>query len=263
MLRSLIAAGLLFAAQVSEAQVRVVESTTQSQGSGLVSQPVLDSAIENDVYSQIRALQDEISTLRGMLEEQSYELKQLKQLQIDSYMDIDRRLSGVSGNSPAVTSTQTPTTSSSAPSEPVSQSVSSNLTTSTSAAVPAAVNSADESELYSVAYDLLQQRQFEQAAIAFKAHLTNFPSGKYASNSYYWLGKISMQQRDYEDAKNWFSDLIATFPNSQKVPDAQLDLGRVYFFLGDKAKSQEILSALSGHSSNAGQIARKFLSDNF
>lgn len=257
MLRSLIAAILLVAAHASEAQVRVVESTSQSLGSGLVSQPVLDSAVENDVYSQIRALQDEISTLRGMLEEQSYELKQLKQLQIDSYMDIDRRLSGSSNTTPTASAAISNSASTKAASE-----VTSTSATNSQPTAPV-VSNADESELYSAAYDLLQQRQFEQAAIAFKTHLTNFPSGKYASNSYYWLGKISMQKRDYEDAKNWFSDLVDTFPASQKVPDAQLDLGRVYFFLGDKAKSQEILSALSGHSSNAGQLARKFLSDNF
>ena len=257
MLRSLIAAILLVAAHASEAQVRVVESTSQSLGSGLVSQPVLDSAVENDVYSQIRALQDEISTLRGMLEEQSYELKQLKQLQIDSYMDIDRRLSGSSNTTPNANAAISNSASSKTASEVTPASA------TNSQPIAPVVNNADESELYSTAYDLLQQRQFEQAALAFKTHLTNFPSGKYASNSYYWLGKISMQKRDYEDAKNWFSDLVDTFPASQKVPDAQLDLGRVYFFLGDKAKSQEILSALSGHSSNAGQLARKFLSDNF
>lgn len=253
MLRSLLAVALMLAAQVSEAQVRVVDSTSQSLGSGMVSQPVPDSASDNDVFSQIRALQDEISTLRGMIEEQAYELKQLKQLQIDSYMDIDRRLS--SGATSVSTPAATP-----APSSPAKSTASAAASTK---AVPASTSSADESTLYSTAYDLLQQRQFEEAAVAFKTHLTNFPSGTYSSNSYYWLGKISMQKRDYQDAKNWFSDLIDTFPSSPKVPDAQLDLGRVYFFMGDKAKAQEVLSALSGSSSNAGQLARKFLSDNF
>jgi tol-pal system protein YbgF len=254
MLRSLIAATLLVVAQASEAQVRVVESSPQSLGSGVVSQPVLDSAVENDVYSQIRSLQDEISTLRGMIEEQSYELKQLKQLQLDSYMDIDRRLSGATASTPAAADkANTPA------------SVDSKMPAKTPAVTPAPslADKADESALYSAAYDLLQQRQFEQSAVAFKDHLTQYPSGTYASNSYYWLGKIAMQKRDYEDAKNWFSDLIATFPASQKVPDAQLDLGRVHFFLGDKAKAQEILTPLSGQSSNAGQLARKFLSDNY
>mgnify|MGYP006189534791 CR=1 FL=1 len=91
MLKNLIAVALIASAPVLQAQVRVVESSPQGFGSG-VAQPSMPASAESDVYSQIRSLQEEISTLRGLVEEQAYELKQLKQLQLDNYMDLDRRL---------------------------------------------------------------------------------------------------------------------------------------------------------------------------
>src|SRR6187402_1522220 len=93
MLKNLLAVVLIASAPVLQAQVRVVESSPQSVRSG-VAQSDLPASAESDVYSQIRALQEEVTLLRGLLEEQSYELKQLKQLQLDNYMDLDRRLSG-------------------------------------------------------------------------------------------------------------------------------------------------------------------------
>ncbi|MEH6617383.1 MAG: YbgF trimerization domain-containing protein, partial [Porticoccus sp.] len=46
-----------------------------------------------DMHYQIQILQDEIRTLRGMVEEMNYEVTQLKARQMDDYMDLDRRLS--------------------------------------------------------------------------------------------------------------------------------------------------------------------------
>src|SRR5690606_25900639 len=46
-------------------------------------------------------MQQEVSMLRGLLEEQEYRLKKLEQDQLDRYQDIDRRLSALSAGSPA------------------------------------------------------------------------------------------------------------------------------------------------------------------
>jgi tol-pal system protein YbgF len=245
MLKNLFAVALIAAAPVLQAQVRVVESSPQSFRSG-VAQSDLPAPVESDVYSQIRALQEEVTTLRGLLEEQSYELKQLKQLQLDNYMDLDRRLSGGASKSasdlPVVTM------------PPLSNSV------SASEQIPAG---ASENDVYKAAYDLLNQKNFDAAAVAFNEHLNRFPSGDFSSNSHYWLGKIAMLKKDYPQAKNWFTELIANFPAAAKVPDAQLDLGKVYFLMGDKAKAKSLLSGLAAGNSDAARLAQKFLSENF
>ncbi|UUA72697.1 YbgF trimerization domain-containing protein [Cellvibrio sp. QJXJ] len=240
MLKNLIAVALIASAPVLQAQVRVVESSPQGFGSG-VAQPNMPASAESDVYSQIRSLQEEIATLRGLVEEQAYELKQLKQLQLDNYIDLDRRISGGSQSAAPAPSD-----------EPL---------VSPSASV--VDGNASEADVYKAAYDLLNQKDFTGAESAFKDHLTRFPSGDFASNSHYWLGKIAMLKKDYPQAKSWFTDLIANFPSAAKVPDAQLDLGKVYFLMGDKVKAKSLLSQLAAGNTDAARLASKFISDNF
>lgn len=240
MLKNLLAVALIASAPVLQAQVRVVESSPQGFGSG-VAQPNMPASAESDVYSQIRSLQEEIATLRGLVEEQAYELKQLKQLQLDNYIDLDRRISGGSQSAAPAPSD-----------EPL---------VSPSASV--VDDNASEADVYKAAYDLLNQKDFTGAESAFKDHLTRFPSGDFASNSHYWLGKIAMLKKDYPQAKSWFTDLIANFPSAAKVPDAQLDLGKVYFLMGDKVKAKSLLSQLAAGNTDAARLASKFISDNF
>lgn len=249
MLKNLLAVALIASAPVLQAQVRVVESSPQSLRSG-VAQSDLPASAESDVYSQIRALQEEVTLLRGLLEEQSYELKQLKQLQLDNYMDLDRRLSGASH--PVTNTTRVEDL----PPVPIAS-------TSIAASGSHFPDSASESDVYKAAYDLLNQKDFDGAVAAFKEHLNRFPSGDFSSNSHYWLGKIAMLKKDYPQAKSWFTELIANFPSAAKVPDAQLDLGKVYFLMGDKAKAKSLLSEVAAGSTDAARLAQKFLSDNF
>lgn len=246
MLKNLLAVALIAAAPVLQAQVRVVESSPQSIRSG-VAQSELPASAESDVYSQIRALQEEVAILRGLLEEQAYEIKQLKQLQLDNYMDLDRRLSG--GSRPAASS---PIVDSALP-----------ATIAPSATPSVLPETASESDAYKAAYDLLNQKDFDGAVAAFNEHLNRFPNGNFATNSHYWLGKIAMLKKDYPQAKSWFSKLIENYPGTAKVPDAQLDLGKVYFLMGDKAQAQSLLSEVAMGNSDAARLAQKFLSDNF
>lgn len=246
MLKNLLAVVLIAAAPVLQAQVRVVESSPQGVRSG-VAQTGLPASVQSDVYSQISALQQEVADLRGLIEEQTHELKQLKQLQLDNYMDLDRRLSDGSTAPSKPISTKAPLPSLSTPLEPTSR----------------IQDAASESDVYNTAYDLLNQKNFDGAISAFKEHLNRFPNGSFASNSHYWLGKIAMLKKDYPQAKNWFSDLITNFPGAAKVPDAQLDLGKVYFFMGDKAKARSLLNEVAAGSSDAARLAQKFLADNF
>ena len=50
-----------------------------------------DPAMVANLVLQVQELQDEVRTLRGMLEEQARELENLKRRQRDQYLDLDRR----------------------------------------------------------------------------------------------------------------------------------------------------------------------------
>jgi TolA-binding protein len=54
----------------------------------------------DSLYSQVEALQQEVQTLRGIVEEQGYQQKRLQTEQRDRYLDIDRRLSAMSPAAP-------------------------------------------------------------------------------------------------------------------------------------------------------------------
>jgi tol-pal system protein YbgF len=247
MLKNLLVVLLCMAAPVLEAQVRVVESSPQGVRSG-VAQPSLPVSAQSDVYSQIRSLQDEVTTLRGLIEEQAYELKQLKQLQLDNYIDLDRRLSGAA----KATTTK---------SESISPSATVAVPDLSSA--PVLADGVSESDAYKAAYDLLNQKNFDGAVDAFKAYLVRFPNGEFASNSHYWLGKVAMLKKDYPAAKQWFSELIDRFPNASKVSATKLDLGKVYYILGDKVKAKVMLTEVAAGNDDVARLADKFLSENF
>jgi tol-pal system protein YbgF len=239
---------LIVFSSIADAQVRVVESSPRTFGSG-GGATVASAAVENDVYSQIRGLQEEISVLRGLIEEQDYQIKQLKQLQLDNYMDLDRRLGG--GATAPLPSLQE---------EPAGSSTSLG---SASAVALADYSTLSEAELYKSAFDLLNQKQFDSSVSAFQSYLNLYPKGEFASNSHYWLGKVAMLKKDYTEAKDHFNKVIDIFPSSQKVADAQLDLGKIYFLTGDKQRAQVLLKELALGNSEAARLAQRFLSDNF
>jgi tol-pal system protein YbgF len=243
MLKPLIAVAILVTAPIL-AQVRVVESSPRGVNSGAAQNQSAES-VSSDVYSQIRALQEEISDLRGLLEEQSHEINKLKQLQLDNYMELDRRLS--SGHIVDQPSAGSSSSVANILPDPVAE----------------VEDTRSEKEVYTAAYDLLNQRDYDAATQEFQYYLNRFPQGQFASNSCYWLGKIANQNGDLEKSKTWFSKLISDYPDASKVPDAKYDLGRVYFNLGEKIKAKAIMQDVAGGSSDASRLAKKFLRDNF
>src|SRR4051812_28344050 len=171
MLKTVIA--LLCCVAVSaEAQVRVVDSSPQSVRSGANRQ---QESIEQktESYNQIQSLLQEVSELRALVEEQGHEISRLKQLQLDNYVDLDRRVSSISGGasskSPQARENDQPAIDTPNPLD-------------ASAPVNDGLSEADE---YKAAYDLLRQRQVDQSLVAFKEYLKKYPTGEFSANSCY------------------------------------------------------------------------------
>ncbi len=234
---------------VVSAQVRVVDSSPQSVRSGVNRQ---QESIEQktEAYNQVQSLQQEVSELRSLVEEQGHELSRLKQQQLDNYVDLDRRV--------AILSTATKTSAT----EAVSDSTSSVSSLNSDASVS---NNSDlsEAEEYKAAYDLLRQRQVDASLIAFKQYLKKYPSGDFAGNSYYWLGEIFLLKNQLPQARESFAKLIEGFPNSNKVPDAKFKLGKVYHLMGDKIHAKAMLNEAAAGSGDSSRLATQYLKDNF
>ena len=219
-----------------------------------------------DVHYQMQLLQDEVRTLRGMVEELNNEIRQLKKRQMDDYMDVDRRLSSLlSGQAgrpslPANVNANTNTVVKSSSKSGVNSAVVSS--TNTSKAAAPAVNT-DEANNYNSAYKLLKDGKVNDAVGAFKEHIAKYPQGKYVANAHYWLGEIYVLQNELELARQSFTVVLDNYPIHRKAPDSTFKLGQVYFMLGNKAKAKELLEKVAAGNDNAARLAQSYLDKNF
>ena len=196
-----------------------------------------------ELFYQLQVLQQEVLELRGLVEEQAHELKRLKQQRHDDYMDLDRRISGA-GTKPGAA--VTPTTEPSPGATPVT-----------------AVAGSGEKQRYRAAYDLIRQRQFDEAIAALDGYLGEYPQGQYSANAHYWLGEIYLQKNDLESARQWFTRLIDGFATSRKVPHAKFKLGKVYHLLGDKTQAKLLLQEVARGGTDVASLAEGYLQQNF
>lgn len=248
MLKPVIALICCIAVPAVEAQVRVVDSSPQSVRSGATrQQETIEQKTES--YNQIQSLLQEVSELRALVEEQGHELSRLKQLQLDNYVDLDRRVSSLSGN----------TSSKSQPRDNESFTESQ----SPADATAPANNGVSEADEYKAAYDLLRQRQVDQSLVAFKEYLKKYPAGEFSANSCYWLGEIFLLKNQLLQARDWFSKLLQDFPESTKVPDAKFKLGKVYHLQGDKKRAKPLLEEAAAGVGDSARLAKQYLQDNF
>lgn len=205
---------------------------------------------QGELYNQLLILQQEVMQLRGIVEQQSHQLRQLKEQNMERYIDIDRRLAEAVANPSAVAD--------SAAGDKVSL------------AIQSAPVQEGEKAAYDTAYSLVISKRFDDALESFKQFLVDFPEGKYAPNSYYWMGELYqvITPQDLEASRQAFSQLLAQYPDHAKAADAMYKLGKVYFLKGRKDKSREWLNRVlatygQGPYSSTADKARRFINTNF
>lgn len=244
-------------APVALAQVDVVDSRPTGSNSGQNgngSAPVSNDRanLQAEFFFRLQALQEEVLELRGMVEEQAHELKRLKQRRLDDYLDLDRRIGRLSEQLGG-------------PGASGIDGLGGNLDERAGAGnqSPDSDDVASETQAYRQAYQLLRDREIDQAITAFNTYLDNYPEGNFAGNSHYWLGEIYLLQGDLEQAETWFSRLLAEFPDDRKKPDAQYKLGRVYHQQGKVSQAKQLLEEVATGASDPARLARQYLKENF
>ncbi|MGS2723788.1 tol-pal system protein YbgF [Porticoccus sp. GXU_MW_L64] len=196
---------------------------------------------QTEMFYQLQSLLEEVRQLRGMVEELTYQVDELKQRQQDDYLDLDRRIStagntaggsGVPDSAPGVNQPTLP------------------------------VAGDDEKQLYGRAQSLLKAKQFDEASAAFENHIASYPNGKLVANSHYWLGQIYMVKGDLAKAGQAFSQVVNKYPGSNKALDSALKLGRVYHLQGDNAKARALLEKVAAGNTEESQQARDYIEAN-
>ncbi len=269
--------GMMIALPVSAASVPVVDSqpidryvSSSVEASHVLEQSAVSSSNNTEatgtayLLNTMEQLRQEIMELRGQFEEQQFQINQLRQEGRDRYLDLDERLTQRSNtrNVQPVVAPRTTTIS-----EPDSTVISTSTANEQHAINKAIDKTTDKAALeaeeknYQAAFQLIRDKQFDEASKALKQQLEQYPKGDFADNAHYWLGEVQMAQGQYAGAKISFQQVLADFPKSSKVPDATYKLGRVYDLLGDKAKAKETLQSVINQypGTAAGRLSDSYL----
>ena len=230
-------------------------------GSTTVAQPPVETTTapitgtdSGSLMLRVQQLETDVRRLNGLLEEATQALRLLEAQSLERYVDLDRRLA--SGGVAAINEGADSTV------------VAPNPTPSENPVLGRGVDAQEgEEAAYRAAYELVREREFNDAVVAFMAFLADFPFGRYAPNAHYWLGELYLvlDPPDPELARQSFKLLLDQYPADPKVPDALYKLGRVQFIKGNRQRSKEYLDEVIREypSHAAAQLARQFLLENF
>ena len=275
--------GLLALPVISVAQDRapIVDMSTSASADEFVDEsfkpkpykPSAASKMAESRYDLMQGLRDEVRLLRGMVEELKHELQQVKQRQLDDYLDIDRRLGSQSlADDNAYSDDQSGSSSAVTPlyGEPSLQEGSVELSADEAVAMPAdglVVLAADDGTVktdYEAASNkLLKGRDIDGAAAALQLHLDKYPASPYTANAHYWLGEIYLLQRRDELARQSFTTIVEQYPNHAKVMDSNFKLGKIYFQLDQTKLARRYLEKAAASSGGVASKAQSYLDKNF
>jgi len=216
-------------------QAETVQSQTGFSGSAKGTQAT-------EMLYQQELMQQEVQELRGLVEQQAYEIKRMREEQRDRYLDLDRRITLLNQAPAKRTAADVPasvaveekvkTPPTKVGKEPVAAPVD---------VAPVQENKVSEKEAYQAASSLLGNKQFAEARQAFKQLIKSYPNGKYTGNAYYWLGEVLVVELKQAQALKMFETLLEQYPNHRKTATAKFKLGRIYLQMGDKTQAKVLL----------------------
>ncbi|MGF1724083.1 tol-pal system protein YbgF [Photobacterium nomapromontoriensis] len=157
--------------------------------------------VQLDMQQQLDQLATEMDELRGIVERNSYDLRQMLERQRELYREVDAL-----SRQPQATPKAATESAGSTPTETYTSNV-------------------GENEAYESAVNLiLKDKDYAGAITAFKGFLTTYPQSAYNSNAHYWLGQLYFTQNQLADAAEHFK-AVASVKDSNKRADALLKLG--------------------------------------
>lgn len=239
------------------------------------------------LLDQNQQLRTEVQALRGLIEEQGFEIRKLQRDSLSRYTNVDQRLTNLesapsaSGGPIAAqpqTSTQPPVRSTSDFSRPASSANTNAATAGSSnsltprSASRTAINASppvrstsrprgrgtlqpavlSEQQLYQMAYDSVINSNFELSIAEFDQYLSVYPDGRFITNAYYWKGQAYLYISRFEEARDSYEIIINQYSDSAKLADAMYGLGLAYQGLGNISQARQILNDIKRRFPNTG-----------
>ncbi|QYJ84889.1 tol-pal system protein YbgF [Shewanella mesophila] len=191
-------------------------------------------ASEFETQQRLDTLQQEVLDLRGLTEQQNYQINQMLQRQRQLYEDIAN----------------------------LSSAKSSNAVSATVASEPSVSSSLGETASYEGAVNLvLKERKYDEAIPAFRNFIQSYPESTYAANANYWLGQLLYNKGEFAEATQAFNTVVNKFKDSNKRADSLVKLGMIAQkssdLVGAKRFYQQVLKEYEN--SAAARIAKQQL----
>lgn len=231
------------------AQSQIVASSSSNPGVQVVaaSDAPVGMSANSELFFMLEQLQMEVSTLRGLVEEQSFEIQQLKENDKSRYRDLDNRLLDLSrrvneGGATGSNSSNSDASYRTPAVVPAAESASVASPVATRSPMASDAPTEEQKRAYQEAYAFITEKKFDAAIERFHAFLEKYPEGDLAGNAYYWLGEVYLAQPQLDQARQSFLVVVNSFPAHRKVSDALFKLAVTFDRLQDSASSERYLN---------------------
>jgi len=201
-----------------------------------------------ELYFMIEQLRNEVRQLRGVVEEQRYEMNQLQQRARDRYQDLDQRIlelgKGPQGAAPAPAAS--------------SQAVASEAKEPVEYRQPSAEEQAKYDRIIALIRD---DRDYDKAIDQLYDFIGQYPQGDLTVNAYYWLGEVYLAKPQLEQAKQAFTIVATRYSDHRKAPDSLYKLALAEDRMGNQAEARKRLKSLLDRypDTSAANLARPYL----
>ena len=185
------------------------------------------------IYQKIRVLEQEIATLRNLIEENTFLIERYQELQQQRYLDLDKRLHSIlSGELEELNEGSL------------------NLND---------LNSTEEIDLYKEALELFEVSRYAEALEVFRDLIISFPEGTYSADAYFWSGELYLVQEQLEDAREHYLVVAEKFKDHDRVADCLYKLGVIEkLLLNDEAANSYFSRLISEYpDTGAAELAKK------
>ena len=151
------------------------------------------------IYQKISDLEQEIATLRNLIEENTYLIERYQELQQQRYLDLDKRLHNLLSEEKEDLATEYLN--------------------------GQQHNSTEEIDLYKGALELFEASRYAEALESFRELIISYPKGAYSADAYFWSGELYLVQQLFEDAREHYLVVVEKFIDHPRVADSLFKLG--------------------------------------
>ncbi|WP_350261685.1 cell division protein CpoB [Pantoea sp. BJ2] len=213
------------------------QASISSVGSGSVEDRVTtlerisnaQAQLLQQLQQQMSDNQSDIDSLRGQIQQNSYQLNQVIERQKQLYQQIDSLSSGSNGAQ----------ASGGADAAAAGAAASADSGSSASSAAPAQTGDANTDYNAAVAL-ILEKKQYDQAITALQAWVKKYPDSTYQPNANYWLGQLFYNKGKKDDSAYYFATVVKNYAKSPKAPEALFKVGVIMQEKNDTAKAKAV-----------------------